>query len=717
MKQVIQSARSGRLTVREVPAPEAAPGCLLVRTQASLISAGTERLVTGFARKSLLAKARARPDLVKKVLAKAKRDGLLAALQAVQARLDEPLPLGYSAAGVVVAVGSGLEGKYRVGDRVAIAGAGLANHADLNVVPASLAAPLPESVGFEEGAFGTLVSIALHGVRVLAPALGEVVAVVGAGLVGLLATRLLVLGGQRTVVLDYDSARLDLARRLGAEAVHDLAQPGAVDVVQRLSGGIGADGILIAAATESDEPLETAAAVARDRARISLVGMTGTRFPYRSFMQKELSLTVSRSYGPGRYDADFESRGVKYPEGFVRWTETANLAEGLRLMGLSPTARLDVLALVTHRFPIAAAEEAYALVTEGAEPHLGVLLTYPEESPAPEAKPRFAPAKPTAGRCVLGVIGAGAFARSVLLPALRGLNGIELRRLATRRGAQAEQTAREFGFAEAATGADAVIDDPAINAVLVATRHDSHAGLTARALAAGKSVLVEKPLGLSREDIDQVIDARQDAAGFFQVGFNRRFAPASRLLHAHFASRPGPKFIVIRINAGGIDATSWIVDPAEGGGRILGEVCHFVDFARFVVGAPIASVQAEAALTGAKTCEDVAATLRFADGSLATIAYTSLGDAAGKERIEVYGGGDAAVLDDFRSLVIRQDGKEVVAWKGRSPDKGIAAGIEAFVGAVKSGGPAPIAEDELIETSLATLAVLESLRSGGRVDL
>jgi predicted dehydrogenase/threonine dehydrogenase-like Zn-dependent dehydrogenase len=720
MKQVVQSARDGKLSVRDVPAPETpSKGCLLVRTRASLISAGTERLVTQFAKKSLAGKARARPDLVKKVLAKAKRDGIQATLQAVLSRLDEPLPLGYSAAGVVIAVGAGLEGRYRVGDRVAIAGAGLANHADVNVVPESLAAPIPEGVDFGEAAFGTVASIAMHGLRTLGCGLGDVVVVLGAGLVGLLATRLAVLAGSRVVALDYDPKRLEMARKLGAEVALNLAEPGAAEKVKALNG-IGADGILIAAATDSDEPFQTAADVARDRARVCLLGMTGTRFSFRDYMQKELTIVVSRSYGPGRYDPDFESRGVKYPEGFVRWTETANLADCLRLMAPmlergGREGRLDVAPLITHRFPIARAEDAYVLVTEAKEPHLGVLLDYDEARP--KAAASFPAAKPAAGGCVLGVIGAGNFARSVLLPALKK-SGAELRTLATHRPAQAEQYAREFGFKNGVTEAEAIFADPAIDAVVIATRHNSHAELTARALAAGKSVLVEKPLGLSREEIGSVAAARQKSTGFFQVGFNRRFAPQARALRDHLAKTSGPTFLVLRINAGALESTSWIVDPSEGGGRILGEMCHFIDLARFLVGAAIVSVQADATRGEAKTCQDATVSLRFADGSLATVAYTALGDAsASKERIEAYAGGSVAVLEDFRSLSIVAGGKTLLNATGRGQDKGFAGQLEAFTAAVRKGGSAPTDEAELIETSLATIAVLESLRVGGRIDL
>ncbi|MCZ6467807.1 MAG: zinc-binding alcohol dehydrogenase, partial [Alphaproteobacteria bacterium] len=444
MKQVIQSPRTGKLAVREVPAPKVTAGHVLVRTRASLISAGTERMSVEFARKSLAGKAKARPDLARQVLAKARRDGLRATWNAVLARLDEPMPLGYSAAGEVVAAGAGLEGVFRVGERVAVAGAGLANHAELNVVPRALVAPVPDDVPDEEACFATLAAISLHAVRTLGPGLGDVVAVLGVGLVGQLAVQLLTLSGARAVALDYNPGRLDLARRMGAQAALDLADGGVAEAVSALTAGVGCDGILIAAATDSSEPLATAAAIARDRARVCMVGDTGTAFPRREFMQKELNLVVSRSYGPGRYDEDFEGRGVKYPAGFVRWTETENLAECVRLMSPALARRLDVAPLISHRFPLDEAEAAYAMVTGASEPHLGVVLTYggqPADAAAAGARapgPSFAaPAAHPAG-CVLGVIGAGNFARTVLLPELKKLAGVRLHTVVTRRGASAE---------------------------------------------------------------------------------------------------------------------------------------------------------------------------------------------------------------------------------------------------------------------------------------
>ncbi|MBT4588337.1 MAG: Gfo/Idh/MocA family oxidoreductase [Rhodospirillaceae bacterium] len=715
MKQVIQSARSGELKVKDVPAPQAAKGKILVHTQASLISAGTERMVVEFAKKNLAGKAKERPDLVKKVLSKAKTDGIKATIKAVMSRLDNPIPLGYSAAGIVVSVGSGLEGQFRVGERVAIAGAGIANHAEINAVPENLATPIPEGVSDEEAAFGTMGAIALHAVRNLDAKLGEVVAVLGAGLVGQMAAQFLSLSGVRAIVLDYDQARLDLAERLGAEKSFNLADDNIENNILALTGGIGCDGILIAAATDSSEPFQTAAAIGRDRARVCMVGLSGTEFPYAEFMKKEMSIIVSRSYGPGRYDEDYEGRGLKYPIGFVRWTETENLGEVMRLMAPETKHKLDVKSLITHHFDIGQAEDAFEMVLEKSEPHMGVMLTYPET--ITENPKQFPASSVTPGGCVLGVIGAGNFARAVLLPELKKMSGVALHTIATKRGASSDHAQDTFGFAHAATDEAAVLDNPDINAVLIATRHDSHAELTARALKAEKSVLVEKPLGLSRDEIAAVQDARETSSGFFQIGFNRRFAPLAQQASAALSKIEGPRFMVFRVNAGTIPGDSWIQNMEEGGGRIIGEMCHFVDLARSFAGGRIISVQADAAQNTTGSADDITALLRFENGSLATIAYTSLGDAAfPKERFEIFAGGSVINLDNFRNLSITSNGS-TKNHSGSGQDKGFEKSLAAFVGAVTSGGPAPINENDLVESSLATLAVLDSLRSGSRIDL
>lgn len=710
MKQVTQNLRSGQLKVADVPEPQLRPGHLLVRTSASLISAGTERMVVDFANKTLLGKAQSRPDLVRKALGKAQRDGLAATLRTVLARLDEPLPLGYSASGSVLGVGEGLEGSYRVGQRVALAGAGLANHAAINLVPHSLVAPVPDDVSDEAAAFGTLSAIALHGVRNLGCGIGDIIAVVGVGLVGLVAVQLLVIAGARVLAIDTDASRLELARKLGAEWVlrADAATPA---VIAEATDGRGADGILIAAASDGNQPFILAADLARDRARVVLVGKVGTEFPFAEFMKKELSIVVSRSYGPGRYDRDFELGGIKYPAGFVRWTETENLRECLRLMSASQVRPLSVVPLITHRFDVEAAETAYALVLDGGEPHLGVILRYPGSSSVPKIAALPAAPRAAAPACVVGVIGAGAYANAVLLPELRKISGVELRTVVTSRGLTADHVRARHGFTSAASDPGAVIDDPGINAVLILTPPEAHASLAARALMAGKAVFVEKPLALTRAELSQIVEARQAAPGFLMVGFNRRFAPFVQRARERLAGQPGPKFAILRVNAGSA--------PPDGRSRVLGEVCHFVDLARCLIGSPIRGVHAVGTTSGKPMPgDDVTATLSFADGSVATIAYTGLGDTSfPKELIEVYAAGTIVRIDDFRSFTVVAQGRSTIEKSRMRQDKGHHSEMEALVAAVRSGSASPVAEAELFETSLATIALLESLQTGARVEL
>jgi len=715
MKQVIQSRRTGKLALKDIPEPKVRAGHLLIKTRASLISAGTERMVVEFAKKSLAGKAKARPDLVKKVIEKAKKDGLKSTFQTVMSRLDEPLPLGYSAAGDVLAVGSGLEGLYRVGQRVAMAGAGVANHAELNVVPRNLVAAIPDGVSYEDASFGTLGAIALHAVRNAEPKLGDVVAVLGMGLVGQIAAQFLKLSGARVIALDYNSSRLELAKQLGAETTVDLAASDASQTIAGVTNRRGCDAVLIAAATSSNEPFVTAADIARDRARVVMVGMTGTEFPYAEFMKKELNILISRSYGPGRYDDDFEGRNVKYPEGWVRWTETENLAECLRLMAPSLAHRLDVEPLISHRMGLERAETAYKMITSGSEPHLGVVLGYSENRI--DAKPQFTPIQIKSNTCVLGVIGAGNFAKSVLLPQLKKMPNVVLHTLATRRGATADHGKETFGFLHASADVNDVFSNPEINAVLIATRHDSHAALAAEALSAGKSVLVEKPLALDLAQLNQVIEARNDTdTVFFQVGFNRRFSPMATKLKAAFADVVGPKIMNFRINAGAIPDDHWVQSSDEGGGRILGEVCHFVDFARYLADQPITSVQAQSTGVEGSQGDDITVSLTFSDGSLATILYTAQGDmSAGKERYEIFAGGRNGTIDDFKSIEVSGAAKKIS--ERASADKGFEASLKSFVASVTSGSELGIDEAEIIEVSAATIAILESLRQGKAISI
>lgn len=711
MKQVIQNARTGDLRVQDVPEPSVKAGCALVRTTTSLISAGTERMVADFARRSLLGKAQARPDLVRKVLDKARRDGIMATLRSVRTKLDEPLPLGYSAAGVIVALGEEMEGEYHVGQRVAMAGAGVANHAEINLVPRNLLATVPHDVDDEAAAFATMSAIAMHGIRNLSCSLGEIVVVIGAGLVGLLAVRLLTLAGVRVVAIDLNAERLTLAGRLGSEACLHLDKDNIRAAVSALSNGRGADGVLITAADDSDRALALAGDVARDRARVSVVGKVGTAFPFADYMKKELSVVVSRSYGPGRYDDEFEHGGAKYPVGFVRWTETDNLRECLRLMSSGRTNRLDTSELISHRFDITEAEKAYGMILDGAAPHLGVLLRYGE---GPVVQPRWpAPTPATDAKATLGVIGAGQFARAVLLPELARLPDVQLRAVVTAHGPSSRFAQEKFGFAAAGTDTGAILSDAAIQGVVIATPHGQHASLVAAALSANKSVFVEKPLAVDRAGIEQVRAARSQSKGFFTVGFNRRFAPMTKALLERSASLPGPRVITIRVNAGPVGGAG-----SDRHGRIVGELCHFVDLARVLARSPVQTVHAlTAPHADARAGDDIVASLAFANGSIASLTYTGLGDPADtKERIEVFVAGDIFRIEDFRRFTTIVAGRETTSVDRLGQDKGHRAELAAFVAALSQGRP-PIDEAEIVETSLATIALVESLRTGATVNI
>jgi predicted dehydrogenase len=484
--------------------------------------------------------------------------------------------------------------------------------------------------------------------------------------------------------------------------------------------GKGCDSVLIAAATESSEPFLTAAEIARDRATVCQVGITGTEFPYRLFMQKELNIIVSRSYGPGRYDRDFENKHVKYPAGYVRWTETDNLRDAARLMSPSQSAHLNVTSLITHRFPFDRTEEAYELVMNGTEPHLGVVLEYGTAAEVADARPRItlSEAKPAVNaRCVLGAIGAGNFGKTMILPALKADPRVYLHTLVTARGVSSSGTGAKLGFSHASTDIDDIFGNSEISSIVVTTPHSSHAAMVARALAAGKHVFVEKPLALSREELQAVIEARNSSSSFFMVGFNRRFAPHVQEARKFLKARAGRSMIFIRINAGQLPPESWQRDAEQGNGRILGELCHFVDLALYLADSPLVSVSAEAADPVRGLCEDLSATLRFADGSLATIVYTTLGDTSfSKELIECYKGAAVCRIENLREITVVANGKTVLKKSSMTQDKGHNAQIKAFVEGAISGIP-PLDEQSLIDSSLATLLVLNALRLGHPVEL
>lgn len=724
MKQLLQNLRNGETQIVEVPIPACKPGSALVRTAASLVSAGTERMVVDFAGKSLVGKARSRPDLVRQVIDKARREGLLTASEAAFNRLDQPLALGYSSAGVIVATGGELQ-DYRVGQRVACAGGGYAVHAEYAVIPKQLIASLPDEVGFEAGAFATLGAIALHGFRLAEAHLGERVAVIGLGLLGLLAVQIAGAAGCTVLGVDLDERRVSLAETLGAEAV---LRAQAEQAALSFSQGRGCDAVIICADTPASDPVELAGAIARDRARVIAVGAVGLNIPRKVYYEKELTFINSRSYGPGRYDPAYEEKGQDYPAGYVRWTEGRNLQAFIDLLA---SARLDVRPLVTHRFPIEQAPQAYELITgKTAEPYLGILLTYPQE-PAmqPQASQQTvqvkttsragsAASQPSLQEVSLGVLGAGNFATAVLLPALKSFPEVKTVGIASGSGVSARHAAGKFGFAYATSDVERILEDPSINTVAILTRHNLHASQVIAALNAGKHTFCEKPLALNADEVNAIsLALAVPQSPLLMVGFNRRFAPLSVQLAEFIKDRREPLVAHYRVNAGYLPPQHWLHDPAQGGGRIVGEACHFIDFLAFLVGQIPQSVSAVALPDSGRYHEDnVALTFEFPDGSLGSVTYLANGDRAfPKERIEVFSAGQVAVLEDFRSLELVRDGRRSVQRSRLRQDKGHRGEWQSFAKAILSGGLPPIPYEHLTGVTRASFAALQALRQRERI--
>ena len=706
MKQVSYQPRSGAIRVEEVPEPLARRGWVVVRNRYSLISAGTERRKIDLGRKSLVGKARSQPELVKKVVARARVEGPRAALAVAWDRLDALTPLGYSSSGIVLNVGEGVEG-LAPGDRVACGGGGWANHAEVVAVPKNLVTRVPDAASLEAAAYATVGAIALHGVRQAQASIGERVGVIGLGLVGQLATRILIAAGCGVVGIDVDPAAVELAARAGAVGL-DRDDPGLEAAVADATAGSGLDAVIVCTAGSAD-PLALAAILARARGRLVVVGDVPIELDRALMYEKELELRLSRSYGPGRYDRDYEEHGRDLPAEYVRWTEQRNLQA---FVELAATARIDPTELTTHRFPVDEAAAAYDVVLgeSGGPRAFGVLLEYeeePTEAPAP-VRPRRVTAPAGAPR--IGLIGAGAFARATLLPALRDA-GAGFEAVASTGGLSAADVARRFGFARVAQ-AEEILADDSIDAVVVVTRHASHAQYAAAALRAGKHVFVEKPLALSRDELALVESALAESDRVLAVGFNRRFAPLTHALAERLRGAAG-SVVLVRVNAGPLAPEHWLHDPADGGGRLLGEGCHFVDLviqlaeADPVSAYAVASPQPERPLE----CSDsFAGVLRFANDTVGTLVYSGGGDPSlPKERVEVLGGGLAGVIDDFRRLEVHQGGSRTL--RRMRQDKGHRAEVAAFLAAVRGEVEPPPAGSYLLSTR-ATLALVESLRLG-----
>lgn len=718
MKQLLQNVRDGKTEVVDVPVPSPKPGMVLVQTAASLVSAGTERMLVEFAEKSLLGKARSRPDLVRQVIDKARREGIISTVEAALNRLDQPLPLGYSSAGTIREIGSDVQG-FKVGQRVACAGGGYAVHAEFASVPKNLVAPLPKNVDFESGAFGTMGSIAMHGLRLAQPQLGETVLVIGLGVLGLLSVNLAQAAGCRVFGVDLDPNRVALAKEIGAEAA---LRSEAEDAVQTFTQGQGADVVLICADSDSSDPVELAGETARERGRVVAVGVVGMQIPRRIYFAKELEFIVSRSYGPGRYDHNYEEGGRDYPLGYVRWTAGRNLASFVNLLG---DGKIDIAPLITHRFSIAEASAAYDLITgKKKADFLGVLLTYSQDETIAFEEARFQDLNPkplpSADQVNLGVVGAGGFANAVMLPTLKRIKNLNLVGIVSASGLSAQHAAKKYRFAYAASETRKLLEDPAINAIAVLTRHHLHTPQIIAGLQAGKHVFCEKPLAINAAQLDELkAELQNPDLPILMPGFNRRFAPMALKLKSFISESPEPLAAHYRVNASYLPPEHWHHDLQQGGGRIISEACHFIDLLGWLVGQPPVSVRAVGLPDAGKYYEDnVFLNFEFPNGSVASLSYLANGDKSfSKERLEVFAGGRVAVLDDFRSLKMIHKGRRKIIRSRLRQDKGHRAEWNAFVSAVIGDGIPPIPYRDMLAVTQAALTAVDALHSGEKLKI
>lgn len=712
MQYILQDMAKGGTEVVDAPTPQVSHGQLLINTKASLISAGTERMLVSFGKANILQKARQQPEKVKIVLEKAQTDGLMATVDAVRSKLAEPLPLGYCNVGVVSDVGGGVD-SFKCGDRVASNGP----HADVVRVPKNLCVKIPDNVSDEEAAFTVVASIGLQGVRLAAPSLGEAFVVTGVGLIGLLTVQLLRAQGCRVLAIDFDEHKLQLAKDFGAEICNPSRGEDPVAMGIAFSRGIGVDGVIITASTKSSDPVIQAARMSRKRGRVVLVGVTGLELNRADFYEKELSFQVSCSYGPGRYDPEYEEKGHDYPVGLVRWTEKRNFEAVLDMLACG---QLDVKPLISHTFEFVDATKAYDLLTQD-KSVLGILLRY---TSSPEGRHNstleFSPKnkKFKAEKPIIGFIGAGNYASRILIPAFKKA-GAQLHTIATSSGVSGVVQGGKVGFAKATTDTQGMINSSEINTVAIVTRHNSHAHFVVEAIKAGKNVFVEKPLAINLDELKKIQSAYQEAILIggkpkLMVGFNRRFSPHIQKMKSLLTQVCEPKSFVMTMNAGEIPADHWIQDIEVGGGRIIGEACHFIDLMRYLVGSSIVSVQCQQMGNSDSidiTEDKVAITLGFADGSFGTIHYLANGAKNfPKERIEVFTSGRILQLDNFRKL--KGYGwpkfKKMNLWR---QDKGQIACVKAFLSAIEDGYQAPIHHEEIFEVARASIEAANLLRS------
>lgn len=715
MKQLLKKMDDGKTVIADVPVPSVKAKSALVRTAASLVSVGTERMVVDFAEKSLIGKAQSRPDLVKQVMDKAKREGILSTVEAAFGRLSQPMALGYSSAGTIVEAGVGLEG-FSIGDRVACAGGGHAVHAEYALVPQNLLVKLPERVDFESASFDTIGAIALQGFRLAALHVGERVAVIGLGLLGLLTVQIANAAGCNVFGIDLDRNRVELAKTFGVQAVE---RSNATDTGMAFSQGRGFDAVLICADTKSDDPIELAGQLARHKGKVVAVGAVGLNIPRKIYYEKELEVVVSRSYGPGRYDTRYEEEGIDYPYNYVRWTENRNMEAVLELIA---NGKIDVQPLITHRFDIEKADKAYELISHGdPSSFLGVVINYPQTDALPAKKilmPAYKPAQ--SGVKGLSVLGAGNYATATLLPAIEKAGLVPRIGIVSGSGLTARNAAQRFGFKFASSDENDAFTNDETGILAILTRHDLHAGQVLRGLEAGKAVFCEKPLAITRRDLDIISDRlQQNPMDYLTVGFNRRYAPLTLKIKEFLADRTEPLFAHYRVNAGYIPLNHWTHDPQQGGGRWIGEGCHFVDYLINLVGKlPVGVYAVNLPDNGKYKQDNLSVTMDFEDGSVGIVTYLANGDkSVAKESLELFCGGRVVQLNDYRTVELTSGGKTQKLTSPLRQDKGHQAFWTIFVEHYLKGLPPPIPYDQIVTGMNAVFAAIDSVSCGEKVRL
>ncbi|MBW6472941.1 MAG: bi-domain-containing oxidoreductase [Anaerolineaceae bacterium] len=711
MKQLLQNIKEGNAEIVEVPIPDIKSGHILVKNHASVVSSGTERMVVEFAEKNLLMKAKSRPDLVKQVLDKAQREGIIPTIQAALNRLDTPMALGYSSAGEVISVGEGVE-NIKPGDRVACAGGGFACHAEYVLIPKNLFAKIPDSVSYEDAAFSTLGAISLHGFRIAAPQIGEKVAIIGLGLLGLIMIDVCKAAGLKVFGTDLDQSRVDQANSKGVVAVHrELA----LDQGLNFTENRGFDVVFICADTNSNDPIELAGQLARDKGTVVAVGAVGLEIPRKIYYEKEINVLISRSYGPGRYDHTYEEQGKDYPYGYVRWTEGRNLSA---IIDLLESKKLEVKSLITHRFPIEEGVKAYETITsKNNEKFLGVIIQYPDNGSSEKLERRVDIQKISVlnlegNKVSIGILGAGLYASAVFLPIIQKTTSVQKLGICSAKGLSARQLAKKYDYEFACTDEAEIFNNNEINTVVILTRHSDHARQIIRGLQANKHIYCEKPLALNTTELLEIKQAYKNAQSNLMVGFNRRFSPFILKAKDFIKKTSEPKMIHYRVNAGFIPANHWVHDPNQGGGRIVGEGCHFIDLCIYLADSKPVSIQTIGLPNLGKYNDDnVVINMIFNDGSIATIEYLANGDkSVEKETLEIFCGGKVVQLIDFRKLILTSNGKKTQHHSRFAQDKGHLGSWQAFINSIELNFEVPITFEELFTSSLATLLAAESLR-------